>query len=115
MTATAFLVLAVVFSFAVTRWLTRFAERYVMLSGAEYLLVGMLIGPVMLGFVTRHALDALHPFVSLLIGLLGFLVGLRSPQGLRAGPASTVGVLSWARSISCRSSRLRAPGACPGR
>jgi hypothetical protein len=93
-TATAFLVLAVVFSFAVTRWLTRFAERYVMLSGAEYLLVGMLIGPVMLGFVTRHALDALHPFVSLLIGLLGFLVGLRSPQGLRAGPASTVGVLS---------------------
>lgn len=94
MTATAFLVLAVVFSFAVTRWFTRFVERYVMLSGAEYLLVGMLIGPVALRFVTEHALDALNPFVSLLIGLLGFLVGLRSPQGLKAGPASTVGVLS---------------------
>jgi hypothetical protein len=94
-TATAFLVLAVVFSFAVTRWVTRYAERYVMLSGAEYLLVGVLIGPFApMRVLTQHALDSLQPFVSLLVGLLGFLVGLRSPQRLRAGPASTVGVLT---------------------
>jgi hypothetical protein len=94
-TATAFLVVAAVFSFAVTRWVTRYAERYFVLSGAEYLIVGVLIGPFApMHVLTQHALDALQPFVSLLVGLLGFLVGLRSPQRLRAGPASTVGVLS---------------------
>ncbi len=95
MTTPAILVLVIAFSFAVTRWFTRFAERYVVMSGAEYLVVGALIGPLVPShLLTQTALDSLQPFVSLLMGLLGFMVGLRSPRGLGAGPAATVGILS---------------------
>jgi hypothetical protein len=88
-------VVIVAFSFAIARWINRYAERYVVLSGAEYLLVGALLGPLVPPrLLTQQALDALQPFVSLLMGLLGFLVGLRGPLALRGGPGSTVGVLS---------------------
>lgn len=95
MTAPAILVLVVAFSFAVTRWVTRFAERYVVLSGAEYLVIGVLIGPLVSPWLlTQRALDALQPFISLLMGLLGFTVGLRTMRAFRADPATSVGVLS---------------------
>jgi len=69
----------VVFSFALGNFITRFASRYVVLSGAEYLLVGLLLGPhVGLGVVGQAQLGRLEPVVSLLLGLAGFLVGIRA-------------------------------------
>lgn len=100
MNTTLLLVLAVVFSFAAGHRLSRFLSRFVTLTGAEYLLVGALIGPQMpLHLVSEAALAELEPLVSLLVGLLAFVLGIRAHGVLRrtdaalAGLVTSVGVL----------------------
>lgn len=100
MSTTVLLVLLVIFSFAVSHLLTRYAARFVTLSGAEYILVGALIGPQLpTGLITHEALNKLQPLVSLLLGLVGFLIGMRArstlhkPRAVFIGTVSALGVL----------------------
>jgi len=79
MSVTILLVGLVVFAFFAAHLLNRYAARYVPLSGVEYLLVGALIGPQIPPRVLSNAsLEQLRPLVSLLLGLMGFLVGLQA-------------------------------------
>lgn len=95
MTTPALLVLMVAFSFAVARYLQRWVSRFVVLSGAEYLLVGVLVGPLLpIHLITESTMSQMQPLVSLLLGLIGFMVGMRAPRIQGGGPAVTVGVLS---------------------
>ena len=79
MNTTLIFVAIVVFSFTLGNLITRHASRYVVLSGAEYLVLGLLLGPhVGLGVVGQTQLGMLEPVMSLLLGLAGFLVGIRA-------------------------------------
>ena len=92
MSITLLLVLVVISSFVIGRLLARFASRYVVLSGAEYILVGVLIGPhVGLGLVSRSALDFVRPLIALLLGLTGFLAGLRGREAITTPRVTLVG------------------------
>lgn len=86
------LVLIVVFSFVVGHLLQRFTSRFATLSAVEYMLVGVAIGPALgWSLLTREALTHLQPFFSLLLGLLGFVLGIRADKTLRSkgfGPAA---------------------------
>lgn len=89
------IVLLAATSFAIARILQRYAQRFVVLSGAEYLLVGVFLGPMMpWHLIDTNAMALMQPLVSLLLGLIGFLIGLRMPQAQGGGPATTVGLLS---------------------
>lgn len=95
MNTTLLLVFVVVFSFALGHFITRFAARYVVLSGAEYLIVGLLIGPhVGLKLVGETQLALLEPVVSLLLGLAGFLVGIRAKEALVDTERGVIGFVS---------------------
>jgi hypothetical protein len=95
MSLTLVLVLVVIFSFAIGHLLTRYAERFVMLSGGEYILVGVLIGPHFpWKLVSERALVELSPLFSLLLGLVGFVLGLRGRQRERRLDHSVVGYVT---------------------
>ena len=95
MTTPVLLVVMVAFSFAVARLLQRWVSRYVVLSGAEYLVIGILVGPLVPPrLITAEIMHQIQPLVSLLLGLIGFTVGMRAPRTTSGGPAVTVGVLS---------------------
>lgn len=95
MTTPVLLVAIVAFSFAVARLVQRWVSRYVVLSGAEYLLVGVVVGPLLPPqLITVEVLRQIQPLISLLLGLVGFTVGMRSPRVKARGPAVTVGLLS---------------------
>ncbi|MCA9598730.1 MAG: hypothetical protein KC776_35710 [Myxococcales bacterium] len=84
MNATLVLVLVVIFSFAIGHLLTRYASRFVTLSGAEYILVGVLIGPHFpWKLLSAATVDRLAPLFSLLLGLVGFVLGLRGKREAR--------------------------------
>ncbi|MFT4974820.1 MAG: hypothetical protein ACI8S6_000703 [Myxococcota bacterium] len=77
MPTTITLVLVVVFSFLASRFLNRLtSQRSLLLSGSEYLIVGLLLGPLVTGVLHQRALDTLLPGVALLLGLIGFVLGL---------------------------------------
>lgn len=71
------LVLVVTFSFVAGQFLERLtSRRHLMLSGAEYLVVGALLGPLVLGVLDHQTIDLFAPVAALLIGLVGFMMGL---------------------------------------
>jgi len=79
MSLTLLLVTLVTFAFAAGHWLTRYASRVVALGGAEYILVGLLLGPHMpWTLLSAEAIARLHPLIYLLLGLAGFTLGLRA-------------------------------------
>lgn len=93
MNVTLLLVALVVFAFFVGHVLNRYVSRVVSLSGAEYLLVGALIGPALPPrLVTHESLSQLVPLMSLLLGLTGFLVGLRTRRAVGGWRVSAVGM-----------------------
>ena len=49
--------------------------RYMLVSGAEYLLLGILLGPQVSGVLHASALDAFAPFMTLALGWIGAVVG----------------------------------------
>ncbi len=94
MSITLLLVGLVVFAFFVGHVLNRYVSRYVALSGAEYLIVGALIGPQLPPrLVTADSLEKLVPLMSLLLGLTGFLVGLRARHTFGSARYMVVGTL----------------------
>lgn len=55
-----------------SEWLAR---RYLVVSGAEYLLLGILVGPQVGGFIDASTVDGFAPFMTLAFGWVGALVG----------------------------------------
>lgn len=53
-------------------WLAR---RYSVISGAEYLLLGILLGPEVAGLFTPGVVGAFGPFITLALGWIGAVVG----------------------------------------
>lgn len=95
MNATLLLVLLVVFSFAISRLLSRYASKYFVVSGVEYLLLGIILGPLVPPTVlTSEALDKFAPLIDLLLGLVGFLLGLRARSSLRPANVAIGGAFS---------------------
>jgi Kef-type K+ transport system membrane component KefB len=88
----------VVFAFVAGRVLERFTAKAFALAGVEYLLLGVLLGPG-LGVLGRDELQALDLFVSTVLGVLGFLVGLEirqiraTTESLLAGLGATAAVV----------------------
>ena len=82
MSLTVVLVLVVVAAFVAGNLFQRFARRFQSLSALVYMLAGVAIGPH-LGWsvLTEQALQQIAPFLSLLLGLFGFIVGLRPARG----------------------------------
>ncbi|NVB40253.1 hypothetical protein G6O69_20590 [Pseudenhygromyxa sp. WMMC2535] len=97
MSTTLLLVMLVVSAFVVSRLLHRYAERMALVSGLEYVIVGVLIGPIMpWGLVHGETLAKLELLINLLLGLLGFMVGLHAREALRRFEHFLAGTLSAA-------------------
>jgi hypothetical protein len=83
----------VVFAFFAAHLINRYANRVLPVSGAEYLVIGALIGPhVPPRVLTADTLEGLAPLISLLLGLSGFLIGLQATRDLRELRLTLVGV-----------------------
>lgn len=84
MNVTILFVALVVFAFFAAHLIQRYASRVLPISGAEYLVIGALIGPhIPPRVLTAEALASLAPLVSLLLGLSGFLIGLQATRNFR--------------------------------
>jgi hypothetical protein len=93
MNVTLLLVALVVFAFVFGQLLNRLVARHISLSGAEYLLVGALVGPhIPPRLMTADSLSQLVPVMNLLLGLVGFLVGLRARQSFNGWRGVAVGL-----------------------
>lgn len=57
---------------SVSEWLAR---RFLIVSGAEYLLLGILLGPDVSGVIRASTVDGFAPFLTLAFGWVGALVG----------------------------------------
>lgn len=55
-----------------SQWL---AQRHLIVSGAEYLLLGILLGPEVVGLIRPSTFDGFTPFLTLAFGWIGALVG----------------------------------------
>lgn len=53
----------------------RLARRFTIVSGAEYLLLGIVLGPQVTGFLAPHVVDSFSPLVTLGLGWIGALTG----------------------------------------
>lgn len=53
-------------------WLAR---RFLIVSGAEYLLLGLLLGPEVSGLITASVFDGFAPFMTLALGWIGAVIG----------------------------------------
>ncbi len=51
------------------------AKRYLIVSGAEYLLLGILLGPQVTGLISPSVFSGFAPFLTLALGWIGTLVG----------------------------------------
>jgi hypothetical protein len=95
MQTTILLVALVVFSFAISRILARYATRFFLVSGVEYIALGLILGSVtgVLDHETLHRFDLL---INLLLGLVGFILGLRARSTLEAPRVAAAGFVSAA-------------------
>jgi Kef-type K+ transport system membrane component KefB len=70
------LILAVVLAYLAAHvafdWL---AKRFLLVSGAEYLLLGILLGPHVSGVLSAQAMAGFAPFITLALGWIGAIVG----------------------------------------
>ena len=53
----------------------RLAQRFLIVSGAEYLLLGVLLGPEVSGFIGASVVGGFAPFMTLALGWMGAVVG----------------------------------------
>lgn len=71
-------------------------QGYGLVSGAEFLAIGLGLGPAGLDFLTADLVDAAGPALALAVGWLGFRLGIRiRPGELQAAPART-----WAAGLA---------------
>lgn len=90
MSTTIIFVGVVVGAFIGGRILSNYASRLSLLSGVEYLVLGALIGPHFADVLSTEVLETLDVFVSFVLGVMGFVVGLgvrRVRGGIEVGLA----------------------------
>ncbi len=98
MSTTMALVLVLTFAYVVGRLLERLKLR-ALPTTAVYVLVGVAVGPWAVHLVTVEIVATLQPFLSLLLGLVGFVMGLslrrrmQYARGLEAGAISGLWVI----------------------
>ena len=81
---TVVLLLLVVFSFLISAALKKTKSFFISTSGFLYIVLGISIGPqVGFNLITAESLVQFQPFLSFLIGLVGFVLGLRIRNILR--------------------------------
>lgn len=51
------------------------ARRFLIVSGAEYLVLGVLLGPRVAGLISANVIDSFGPFITLAIGWMGAAIG----------------------------------------
>jgi hypothetical protein len=51
------------------------ARRFFIVSGAEYLVLGVLLGPRVAGLISANVIDSFGPFITLAIGWMGAVIG----------------------------------------
>jgi len=111
MDAPLILILVLTFAFGATKLETRLlGERSNILASLEYALIGILVGPMVLGFLSGDHLASLEPLLAVVTGFVGFLVGLplsfrsidrRAKGAVRFGLATAVitaaitGAVTW--------------------
>ena len=70
------LILAVVLAYLAAHvafdWL---AKRFLLVSGVEYLLLGILLGPQVSGVLSEQTMAGFAPFITLALGWIGAIVG----------------------------------------
>lgn len=72
------LVLLVVVGYLAARFAVDWLARHALVvSGAEYLVLGLLLGPGVTGLLDGERLEAMRPFVALALGWMGTAVGFR--------------------------------------
>lgn len=99
MSTTVLFVGVVVFAFVAGRFIDRFAAKLLLFSGMEYLALGILLGPMSpIGPLNEETLAALDLFVSTVLGVVGFLVGLGARRG-RGGTEFTLAGLASAAGV----------------
>jgi uncharacterized membrane protein YeaQ/YmgE (transglycosylase-associated protein family) len=70
------LVLIVAGAYLAAHWaFERLGDRFLLVSGAEYLLLGILLGPQVSGLLHASVLDGFAPFMTLALGWIGAVVG----------------------------------------
>lgn len=70
------LVVVVAASYLAARWaFDRIADRFMVVSGVEYLLLGILLGPQVSGVLSRDTVDSFSPIISLGLGWMGARLG----------------------------------------
>jgi hypothetical protein len=97
-------VAVVVAAFIGGRAISAYAARLQLLSGVEYLLLGAAIGPYSLGIMSHDVLAALDLFISFVLGVMGFLVGLGLRHvrgGLEVGLAGGTTALGVIGIVGC--------------
>jgi hypothetical protein len=76
MSSSLILVLLVVGGYAAARLAVGFiARRFLVVAGAEYLLLGILLGPRVSGMISSNVVDSFGPFITLAIGWMGAVIG----------------------------------------
>jgi len=76
MSSSLILVLVVVGGYAAARLAVGFiARRFLVVAGAEYLLLGILLGPRVSGMISSNVVDSFGPFITLAIGWMGAVIG----------------------------------------
>ena len=100
MSTTVLFVGVVVFAFVAGRFLERFAAKLLVLSGVEYLALGFVLGPVSpVPILDQETLVDLELFVSTVLGVVGFLVGLGALRARGGTEFTLAGVASAAAVI----------------
>jgi 3-dehydroquinate dehydratase len=88
MSLTMVLILVVTFSVVINGLLRRFVRQLPLISGVEYLLLGLALGPRGADLLSEQVIETLRPVISLTMGLAGFTMGLPLRHSVRY--ASTV-------------------------
>jgi hypothetical protein len=76
MSSSLILVLVVAGGYLAARLAVDFlARRFLVVAGAEYLLLGILLGPCVSGLISSNVVDSFGPFITLAIGWMGAVIG----------------------------------------
>src|SRR5690606_15957867 len=77
MTSGLTLILIVAAAYLAARIAFRYlAQRFMITSGAEYLVLGILLGPHVSGLMSASVVDSFGPFMTLAIGWMGAVIGV---------------------------------------
>ena len=94
MSSTLVLTTIVVFGFIVGSFLQRFQKPNFIFSGIIYVIFGIALGPMGFDILSAQFISRLEPLTSLLIGIVGYLLGLRVKDLFRSRSIFITGLLS---------------------